>query len=406
MKKGTATFVNTHLHVFLVLCAAFIPFPFNIFSFQEDVSNFLFKDISAFLAKKITGIPPIYPEISSDSILLYVLIGFLLLLSFLATLLLSFNGKWLQKKSAFLALFRRALSYYLVLQLFNYGIDKVLKGQFYTPEPNILYTPFGNLEKDILFWSTIGTSYLYNVITGILEIIAAGFIFMRRTRPAGLLLASLVLLHVVIINFSFDISVKVYSVFLWLLSLFLLWPQLRQLYKYLIKREAGQLNPEPDTFLFFEKPRFKISAKLFIICLFLLEAFYPYQHEATEPFLHGAYEVISATPEKDSLLVNEISVKRFFIHKDGYLIFQTKDDEMLDFKLSVNRAANQFILTDYQLKEIICQFKIDEKGKLIELQNPFGKGVRMLRARSIEWNKLPALQDGFHWTLEGAANDQ
>jgi len=406
MKKGVLTFAETQLHLFLLSCAAFIPFPFNIFTFQEIASNFLFKDIAVFLGKKMTGINPVYPEISSDSILLYILVLVLLCLSFLATAGLSFNSKWPQSRNAFLSLCRKVLSYYLALQLFNYGIDKVLKGQFYSPEPNILYTPFGSLEKDILFWSTMGTSHLYNLITGILEIIPAIFIFMKRTRPVGLLLASVVLLQVVIINFSFDISVKIYSVFLGVLSLFLLGPQFKQLYSFLIKREASQLKAEPDTFLFLERPAVKVVVKTFVICLFVLEAFYPYPNKTAEPFLHGAYEVISEIPGKDSLSRNEISIKRFFIHKDGYLIFQTLQDEMLDYRLTVNKATNQFILTDYQLKETTCRFRFDESGGVIELQNPFLKSDRMIRARAIEWKKLPALQDGFNWTLEGAANDQ
>jgi len=37
--------------------------------------------------------------------------------------------------------------------LLNYGTDKLFLEQFYKPDANILFTPLGFLDSDILFWS-------------------------------------------------------------------------------------------------------------------------------------------------------------------------------------------------------------------------------------------------------------
>src|SRR5205085_9499653 len=110
--------------------------------------------------------------------------------------------------------------YYLCLQLLKYGVDKIFKNQFYLPEPNTLFTPAGMLDKDILYWSTMGTSYGYNIFLGSLEIAAALFILIKRTRLIGLLLSLGILINVTEVNFGFDISVKLFSLFLLFFNLY------------------------------------------------------------------------------------------------------------------------------------------------------------------------------------------
>ena len=102
----------------------------------------------------------------------------------------------------------------LAFFLLRYGFDKLFKHQFYLPEPNTLYTPVGLLSKDILFWTSMGTSHSYNVFMGLIEIIPAFLLFFKRTRMLGGLISFAVLLNVLMINIGFDITVKILSSFL------------------------------------------------------------------------------------------------------------------------------------------------------------------------------------------------
>ncbi|MFM9944819.1 MAG: hypothetical protein ACKVQB_06255 [Bacteroidia bacterium] len=287
-------------------------------------------------------------------------------------------------------LIKKILIYYLALQLIKYGADKLFKTQFYLPEPNILFTPFGQLDKDILYWSTIGTSYSYNLFLGTAEIMAAIFILFNKTRFLGLMLAIGILVNVVAVNFSFDISVKIYSCFLLFISLVLLAPQLKRMYYFFILQKNTSLKTEPT--LIFKNPFLKTCLKIIVMILIFTEAVFPYlknknfnDDKATRHFLHGAYQVI-----------NNADFKRFFIHREGHIIFQNTNDEMQDFKLEIDKNTNQFVLTDYELNQTKHPFIWNSKDRILKIQFEKNK----LEAKAIDWKKLPVLQTQFHWTID------
>ncbi|WP_435522525.1 hypothetical protein [Chryseobacterium indoltheticum] len=132
-----------------------------------------------------------------------VLIIILILSSAIFSLII--KPKWTE---IFLIVTEYVCVFYISIVLIKYGFDKIFQTQFPEPEPNILFTRFGNLDKDILFWSTIGTSKIYNIIMGSIELFSGILLWFRRSRFLGLLLAIICLAQIFIINISFDISVK------------------------------------------------------------------------------------------------------------------------------------------------------------------------------------------------------
>ena len=227
--------INRSLLVFIVLFAITLPFPLHFFpSFGFLISDF-FQSINEFSATHIFGVNfKFISNIESDSLGLYIHCSHLLLVS----LLLGFCwSKWFLRFSdnEIFYFLQISASYILAFFLLKYGVDKIFKVQFYFPEPNTLFTPLGYLSKDILFWSTVGSSYSYSVISGIVEIIPALLLLSRKTRLLGALVAFGVLLHVLIINFSFDISVKILSSYLLILSLILILPYAKSFSSILFK---------------------------------------------------------------------------------------------------------------------------------------------------------------------------
>ena len=152
------------------------------------------------------------PVISSDSIGLYCHVFNLILISFGVSFFLELIGK--QNKVNLRLYVLKLLTYYLALQLLIYGLDKVFKAQFFLPEPNTLFTPLKDIPKDLLYWSTIGVSRTYSVFLGIAEVVTALFLLFPKTRLMGIVLGIGIMTNVVAVNFSYDISVKVYSLFL------------------------------------------------------------------------------------------------------------------------------------------------------------------------------------------------
>jgi hypothetical protein len=339
---------------------------------------------------------------------MYILVLLLAVVALLTGLIIMRVKKWDQYKEQAYSFINSLICYYLVLILLKYGADKIFKNQFYLPEPNILYTPLGGVNKDLLYWSSMGTSHFFSVFLGSLETVAAILLFFKKTRLIGLLISLMVMLNVVAINFGFDISVKLYSLFLLFLTVYLLAPYFKRLYNFFIlhKKEHDNSfteNPGPVKNIFLSG-----FIKWFIAGIICLEIFYPFIRSnnfngdtSIRPYLHGAYEVKQAFLVNDTLVPINSPFKKIFIHRQGYIVFQNQDDGMKDYKLQYDTAGKTLLLTDYQMHQIRLSFSYQSADSILTLKYADGGKEYQLISKALNWRKLPALQKGFHWTVDG-----
>lgn len=372
--------LSTGTALFFAGIMLFLPFDAGE-SWQRRLSLFVFGDI-------VTGISPFvhaHPlpaDFSSDTLSLLILIGLLAILAAVLGWILSALKtdfpltKWV----------RIGGSYYLAYVLLFYGMGKILGLQFYIPEANVLFTPFGQLTKDILFWSTVGTSRSFNVATGVIECAIALLLLLGRTRVAGLFLSLFVLLGIVLLNFTFDISVKLFSLLLTALNLYCLWPVLPALVRFFLGKGVVSLNG-----LF---PQWSIRSvwslwlQVFLASAIVVTGVWPqlptHMHRA---FPSGAYDVISGEPS---------GIRRFFIHSRDYLILQDTVGHLADYHFQVVGAA--LWVEDYDGKKTLGTFRFSRKDSLLRLEVPERGWV--LNGKAIDIRKLPASQDETHFLLD------
>lgn len=403
--KTTSSFPATVTGVFAFLGILFIPFPFALISFQQSFTDIIFGRLIGMTAR-LFGHSLRDTRVYSDSISMYILLLLLFVLALLLTLAASKLNWWKNNGGKLMGIIYTVCCYYLLLQLMKYGVGKIFKTQFYLPEPNTLYTPLGKISKDLLFWSSVGTSYSYNVITGSVEVIAALLLLFRRTRLAGLLLAAMVLLQIIIINFCFDISVKLFSLFLFYLCIYLLSPYFNRLYQFLFLSRNEMAVPGIPR-LSFTQSFWRVFLKCLVSGVILVEVLYPSimdhnfnDDRAARPYLHGAYEVRQVLKGTDTLPKNDWPVKRFFIHRNGYIIFQDRQDNMQDYKLSYDLSANKMILEDYQLKKVSVPYHYSGSDSVLTLQLTKDSVLLSISGRALDWRQLPALKKEFHWTID------
>lgn len=352
---------------------------------------------------------PYTAQLLSDSTGLYVHVFNLLVLSLIVAIPLAYGGrKWQLKPMRYW--FNTIVAYYLSLQLFIYGLNKVFKWQFYLPEPNTLFTSVGETHLDLLFWSVMGASYPYTLFSGIIEILPACLLLFKRTRLVGAIIAFAVMVNVVMINFSFDISVKVFSLFLLLLSLVLVLPYLKKLSQVFIHQQAVDLKKWQPKYSSPKKKNLYVSIKAIVVVVILFEVLSPYYNSvnynddyAERPLLHGAYETHRMIVNGDTIvpiLDNEQFIKRVFIHRKGYLITQTIKDKIQDYKLvygdgNTLQITNYYNSTSHLLSyEMLNDSIVYFKGKLEE-----GKEIELMVIR-LNQSKLPLLQKEFNWTID------
>ncbi len=145
-----------------------------------------------------------------------------LLLALAATLIWSvidYKRKQYNRLDYWLCLFTR---YYLALFAFLYGIIKLFMLQMPFPNLSMQATNLGDLLPMRLSWMFMGYSGSYQFFSGAMEFLTGALLLFRSTATLGTLMAAGVFLNVMMMNLSYDIPVKLFSMRLELFSLFLL----------------------------------------------------------------------------------------------------------------------------------------------------------------------------------------
>jgi len=391
-------FFEKSLALFFIFGFLFIPLTLNGKDWQFQFTKVLFSKPIAFIQTLFFPKALHTIDFSSDTIALNLLLLSLFLLAMIVVILM----KFFKIKSDQLVFNSRVIScYYIAFILLEYGFNKVFKAQFYLPEPNILYTSFGNLSKDILYWSTLGTSRFYSISMGIIEVFAAILILIKRTRIFGLLISIGVFVNIILINFGFDISVKTFSIFLLTVTLFAVFPNLKTVINFLVFQRREQLLSNNHSMV--SNPFLKIWMKCIVVGLLLLQVLFPYFQSQNfnddvqaRPFLHGAYQVNQIIVKADTLKTNEFPILKIFIHRNNYIIFQGQNNEMTDYHFEIDSIKKQLLLEDYQKKSICVNYDFTKKDSTFKLQL---KNYYIV-SKAINWRKLPALQNQTHYTID------
>ena len=273
---------------------------------------------------------------------------------------------------------RALLTYFLVLILWKYGWIKLIKLQFYLPEPNIVYRELGQLSKDIAYWSVMGSSRSYVVFMGITELLAGTLLVFRRTRFIGLLVALGIFINVVMVNISFDISVKLFSITCLAMIIVLLAgyrDQLRQLVQLPVRKHKALQAMNAPRWL-----------KALVLSLFVMETVYPSiylesMNDDSVPRIehHGAYAI-----------TNHGHWRRLFVHRESYIILENAKGGQLDWKIT-GMSSSYWQLSDQRTQAV--SFLQWNDNVVIWKQRHSSDTFQL---KELPYRELPLLQNGVH----------
>lgn len=119
-------------------------------------------------------------------------------------------------------------------EMASYGVIKLFGDQFPAPSDGRLVTTFGDASPMGLLWTTMGASFSYQFFGGALELLGGALLLWRRTSLLGAVLLLGVMGNVVMLNFSYDVPVKLFSAQLWLMAAWLVWPHALPLFHALL----------------------------------------------------------------------------------------------------------------------------------------------------------------------------
>lgn len=341
-------------------------------------------------------------EFYSDSLLVFVHVFNLLLIAFIGATACS-----ILSSSATLSLTKlfpftlTLLRYFVALNLLVYGFSKLYKWQFMMPEPNILYTKVGDMHRDILYWTSMGTSRSYSIFMGLVEIIPAILLLFRRTTLIGAFAAVLVMANVVAVNFGFDITVKLHSTMLLIMSLVILIPG-RQRIVALFTGKAVEEFKYPALTIAPNSKWISPAIKVAAVVLLIAESHYPYSKTGTynddvseRPAMHGAYEtarVRMTTPGDtiDQYVFDPIT--RIYFHRRGYVIFENADGMMFDYPMQID-SANRIVKYGSNYEHAFTW--IDMPNKTLMFYGYVEQNNIEYIVRILDWEKMPLMEEEF-----------
>src|SRR5215831_2496407 len=127
------------------------------------------------------------------------------------------------------AVLRVYLRYLLAAVALSYGAAKVIPVQFPPPSLIALVTPLGEFTRMRLLWHFMGTSTLYEVFCGLIEMFGGVLLLWRPTTTLGALVLAGGLTNVAVLNFGYDVGVRLNATIYVLMALVLLAPEARRL---------------------------------------------------------------------------------------------------------------------------------------------------------------------------------
>ncbi|CAN5352305.1 hypothetical protein BH11BAC5_BH11BAC5_48850 [soil metagenome] len=134
--------------------------------------------------------------------------------------------------------------YFLGFTMLSYGFVKVYGGQFMFPDVVQLEKTYGNSSPMNLLWTFMGYSKPYTVFSGTVEIVGGFLLLFRRTTVLGCLVTIAIMINIVMLNFSYDVPVKLFSSHLLLFAFFIVSPHVKKLVDFFILNKATALSFE------------------------------------------------------------------------------------------------------------------------------------------------------------------
>ncbi|SHM97779.1 hypothetical protein SAMN04488057_10522 [Cyclobacterium lianum] len=409
---------STLSRFFLLWLAGYVfffifPFPLRYIPFAYEWIGIpfsrLMESLNYFVGRQLPGIENLAYDGgrgSGDTSFDYVfLITRTLLSLLLAVVLFAFRKKagWIQKAYPAMIVYAR---YFVGITLIEYGVAKFLIGQFPGPSLISMEQSFGDFSPMGLAWRFFGYSDLYKAFMGITEIMAGGLLLFRRTVVVGALLSMAVVTNIVLVNFSFDVPVKILSSHLLLFSVLILAPYIKQLFRLLVLHRPGQLSYQPRTFLSPKKKWAYLLVKFYMVVFvpvsMLVGHVLSQSYRSFDNPWEGAYEILS---DGDDMVDLKSDAKWARVILDGkrLLIERVSGDKSYYSIVEVGENGVISLSGSAEGKDTPT-LHLREEGEEYQLAATFGDEQFTLKAKRKMKSDYFLLSRGFHWINEYPLN--
>lgn len=266
-----------------------------------------------------------------------------------------------------------------------------------------------------LAWTFIGFSDTYTIFSGLCEVVAAGFLFYRKTRTLGALISFGVMLNVFLMNMSYDIPVKLFSLKMVILSVFLIGLDHKRLLNTFILNKATEPQQSKSPF----KDKTANLAVLIIKVLALSGGFIfmltnniqsqsMYGDAAPKPPMYGIYEVEEFILNNDTIapMANDTVRWRYLVVEKGDYanVFNMKSnhyDDLQYFIPKTDTIKKELQLLNYNDSTEVAKLRYYKtEGEHYIFKGIYNGDSLKLRTLRKDENDFPLTSSKFKWVNE------
>lgn len=304
----------------------------------------------------------------------------------------------------------------LAVIMFSYGFAKIIPTQMPAPQLERLVSTWGESSPMGVLWTFMGVSPVYQIFTGVGEALGGALLLFRRTTTLGALILIGVLSNVVLLNFTFDVPVKLYSTNLLLMAVFLAAFDARRLvYVLMLNRDA---EPQPTRVLFSRVRTRRIAAGIatcfiaFTIYNYVARGLRYYRGsigpDAPRSALYGIWDVQeSATNSvlRPQLLSDSAQIRRAIFGGLNRATFRLMSDSVQRFTMTLDTASRQMQLTARFDPQLVHTFSYERPDPdHLVLNGVIDGDTVVLRLRRFDEQRLLLVSRGFNWIQEQPFN--
>ncbi|MFL6193533.1 MAG: hypothetical protein ACJ75H_05140, partial [Thermoanaerobaculia bacterium] len=192
-----------------------LPFPLSVVPFINKPFEAFWNAVVPWVGKLTFGLDvTVRPNGSGDTTYNYLQVLCFLILAVAATAVWSLLDHRRREYSRLWEVLRIYLALVVGTTMLSYGAYKVIPSQFPAPMLSTLLEPYGSASPMGILWTFMGASAAYTIFGGASEMLGGFLIVFRRTALLGALICAGVLTNVVMLNMSYDVPVKLYSMHL------------------------------------------------------------------------------------------------------------------------------------------------------------------------------------------------
>jgi hypothetical protein len=303
--------------------------------------------------------------------------------------------------------------------MISYGMSKAIPLQMPFPGLTRLLEPYGQFSLMGVLWAQVGASPAFERFTGFVELTAGCLLFIPGLTLLGAVTSLLASTFIFVLNMTYDVPVKLFSLHLVVMSLVLLAPDWSRLVKVFVLNRAADRREEAALAVKPMVRRAAVGVQLALGAWLLfsnftgrMQALSMYGSAAPKPPLYGIWDITTMTIDghvRSPLTTDYDRFRRLVISASEAISFQRMDDTFAPYRVKLNSSTRTFTVSRSVLPATPLAGPMKEVGQLtFQEESPDhvtfegtleGKKLRLELDR-VDHTNFRLLQSRFRWVQD------